>query len=84
MTSNQEQTTHINEKGRQFLTLIRDAGSDGIMRKGLSDAFKRQLDEDDHTQLDLLEAQGFIIAERVDLVDHPDVEYLYRAGSRRD
>ena len=84
MTSNHEPATQINEKGRQFLTLIRDSGSDGIMRKGLSDAFKRQLDEDDHTQLDLLAAQGFITVERVDLVDHPDVEYVYRAGSRRD
>jgi hypothetical protein len=84
MSSNQEPANHITQRGRDLLTLIRDAGSDGIMRKGLTDALTNQLDEEDFTQLDLLEAERFITVERVDVVDHPDVEYLYRAGTRHD
>ncbi len=84
MTSNQQPTVPITEKGRQLLTLIRDAGSDGISRKEISDAFKRQLNDDDHSQLDSLAAQGLITAERVDIVDHPDVEYVYRAAGLSD
>lgn len=83
MTSNRKQTGNITQRGRDLLTLIRDAGSDGIKRKGLTDGLSKQLDEEDYTQLDLLEAQGFITIERLDIVDHPDVEFVYRAGSRR-
>jgi len=84
MTFNRNQTNNITQRGRDLLTLIRDAGNDGIKRKGLTDALTKQLDEEDYTQLDLLEAEGFIIIERLDIVDHPDVEFIYRAGSRQD
>jgi hypothetical protein len=84
MSSNREQVDHITQRGRDLLTLIRDAGSDGIMRKGLTDALTEELDNEDFTQLELLEAQGFITVERVDIVEHSDVEYLYRMGSRHD
>ena len=84
MSTNREQATNINRKGRDFLTLIRDAGGDGITRKGLTDALSKQLDKSDFEQLDALEAGGLITVERVDIVDHPDVEYLYRAGVLRD
>ena len=84
MSSNQEQANHITQRGRDLLTLIRDAGSDGIQHKGLTDALTEELDKEDLTQLELLETHGFITVERVDIVDHPDVEYLYRAGTRHD
>ena len=84
MSSNQEKTDHITQRGRDLLTIIHDAGSDGIMRKGLTDALSEELDKEDFAQLELLEAQGFITVERVDIVGHPDVEYLYRRGTRQD
>ena len=80
MTFNQEGSSQITEKGRQLLTLIQDAGSAGISRKGLTDALKEQLHQDDHEQLGLLESEGLITVHRVDLVDHPDEDYVYRAG----
>ena len=84
MSSNQEKTDHITQRGHDLLTIIRDAGSHGIMRKGLTDALSEELDKEDFAQLELLEVQGFIIVERVDIVDHQDVEYLYRPGTRHD
>jgi hypothetical protein len=82
MTFNHEQQD-INQLGRNLLTLIRASGQNGITSKGLTDALKSQLDKQDYAQLDALEAEGFIVVEQVDIIDHPDVERLYRAVTSR-
>jgi hypothetical protein len=79
MTSHEEQTDRINQRGRHLLTLIRASGSKGISRKEMNDAIRSQLSKEDDDQLELLQAAGSITIEQVDLVDHPDVEYLYWA-----
>ena len=84
MTSNQGQETKINQRGRNLLTLIRAAGDKGISRKGLTDAIRNQLDNEDELQLDLLASEGFILVEQVDIADHPDVEKIYRAIGHQD
>jgi hypothetical protein len=74
-----EQQGNITSHGRILLMLIQDAGEDGINRKGLTDALHHQLGDEDYSQLELLEAQGLIISQRVDVPGHHDVETLYRA-----
>jgi hypothetical protein len=79
MSSDQKRAANINQRGRNLLTLIRAAGSEGIDSKGLTDALRAQLSKEDYDQLNLLEAEGSIIVQQVTVDDHPDVDRLYRA-----
>jgi hypothetical protein len=84
MASDPKQEVNLNQRGRNLLTLIRAAGSEGIDSKGLTDALRNQLDKEDYDQLDLLQTEGSITIEQVDLPDHPDVDRLYRAVGSQD
>jgi hypothetical protein len=84
VTPKQEPTNNITQKGRDLLTLIHDAGGDGITRKALTDALKRRLDHADYAQLNSLEATGFITVEFLTIAGHPNVEFVYRETQYTD
>ncbi len=79
MAPETKQPETMNQRGRTLLTLIRESGPKGINRKELNDILRDALDEDDYKQLDQLQADGLITIEPVNIVDHPEVEYQYRA-----
>jgi hypothetical protein len=79
MPSDQEHTDKVTQGGRNLLTLIRAYGTEGIDTKGLTDALRAQLSDVDYEQLHLLEAEGSITIEQVNIHDHTDEYRVYRA-----